>query len=189
MQSMKISKLIIVFIVFTRLLFTQLQEKDIPKCVDISVAKIIIDSVESSIKVLGNDIRLNEKDFTTNYYNNDKTELLTLYFHPGNEKDSFSEFKVQSVNQVSDKIKVLKEIIHFSTGKQIRLGISKKQLTNIFGTNFTEKSRRDTITIEYHLNLSKYPKFQQYYYLPSYYGFYKFHSDKLIEYKFGFENP
>ena len=165
----------------------------IPKCADISVNSIYLMDAESSQAVLGKNIRLIERENNfpiVPYYNKKKTQLLTLIFHPGSVKDSFSEFKVKrTTTNNNETIYTLKNIDSFVTGKQIQIGITKKQLIDILGDKFESEVKDGILAIKYKINNFEKSEFLQKYNMPSYYGEYRFINDNLIEYSFGFEYP
>lgn len=182
---------------FTRLLIAALTcmaaktqaepPKSIPKRADISVSGIFLNDSASTERVLGKEIPMNDEHVA--YWNKGRTQLLTLFFHPGDEVHSFSEIKVTQAGKTGSAIKVL-SLPAFITGKGVRLGITQKQLTAIFGKGVEERVGRQSI-IRYKIedtSLSSSP-FLQHYRMPSYYGEYHYEGGKLVEFRFGFEYP
>lgn len=164
----------------------------IPKSADISVSNIYLHNSKTSEEVLGKEIVLNaEADLPyVHYYNKDKTQILTLIFHPGNIKNSFSELNVKKSNPEREKdIHTLKNIKYFVTGKNIKLGIKKNELIKILGEEFTSEVKNGVLMIRYKIDDFKNSEFLKAYNMPIYYGEYKFKNNKLIEFSFGFEYP
>jgi hypothetical protein len=161
--------------------------KSIPKRADISVSGIFLNDPASTEKILGKEIPMTNEHVA--YLNSDRTQLLTLFFHPGDEVHSFSEIKVTQAGKSESAIKVL-SLPAFITGKGVRLGITQKQLTAIFGKGVEERVGSQSI-IRYKIedtSLSSSP-FLQHYRMPSYYGEYHYEGGKLVEFRFGFEYP
>jgi hypothetical protein len=182
---------------FTRLLIAALTcmaaktspepPKSVPKRADISISGIFLNDPASAEKVLGKEIPMNGEHVA--YWNSDRTQLLTLFFHSGDEVHSFSEIKVNQAGKSESAIKVL-SFPAFITGKGVRLGITEKQLTAIFGKGLKERVGSQSI-IRYKIedtSLSSSP-FLQHYRMPSYYGEYRYEGGKLVEFRFGFEYP
>ena len=181
---------------FTRLLIATLTcivaktqaepPKSIPKRADISVSGIFLEDPASTEKVLGKEIPHEEQ---LAYWNKDRTQLLTLLFHGGDTVHAFAEFKVTQADKNESAIKVL-SLPAFITGKGVRLDITQKQLTEIFGQGVGERVGRQSI-VHYKIEdiaLASSP-FLQHYRMPSYYGEYHFEGGKLVEFRFGFELP
>lgn len=161
--------------------------KSIPQRADISLSGIFLNDPASTEKVLGKDIPMINQHVA--YWNNDRTQLLTLFFHPGDEVHCFSEIKVSQAGKSESAIKVL-SLRAFITGKGVRLGITQKQLTAILGKGVEERMGSQSI-IRYKIedaSLSSSP-FLQHYRMPSYYGEYHYEGGKLVEFRFGFEYP
>lgn len=168
-------------------------ESVIPRQADISVSGIFLNDPESTHKILGNPSEPVESDDDfpiLQVCNSNTTEILTLVFHYGDVRDSFSEFRVCNISKTpTNCIMPLKGVDHFVTGKGIRLGISKKELIKILGPGFTETKEGDQITIHYKIDDFETSSFLKEYNLPVYYGSYHLREDKLVKFEFGFEYP
>lgn len=165
----------------------------LPQSADISVNNIYIDDPESSVKVLGKQIDLIEPDNDfpqVNVYNKDKTQILTLIFHYGGIRNSFSEFRIKLAKSNSNlPSKHLQNIENFVTGKKISLGMTKNELVNILGNKYSETTKEAGILIEYEIDDYDKSDFLKKYNMPHYYGRYHFKDNKLIEILFGFTYP
>lgn len=169
-------------------------ESDIPRQADISVSGIFLSDPESSRKVIGNSQMPKESgdDFPTiQICNSKKTEVITLVFHYGDIKDSYSEFRVRNISKPPATTCILpsKRIEHFVTGKGIHLGMSKKQLSKILGHSFTEHKNGKKTTMHYRIDDFENSRFLKKYNLPIYYGSYHFEKETLVKFEFGFEYP
>lgn len=168
-------------------------ESEIPRLADISVSGIFLMDSKSTSKTLGISPAPIESDDDfplVQVCNSKTTEVLTLVFHYGSIRDSFSEFRVRNIsNAPANSIMPPKGIDHFATGKGIRLGISKKDLIKILGPGFTEKKEGKQIIIHYKIDNFDQSDFLKKYNMPVYYGSYHFVKDKLVKFEFGFEYP
>ena len=166
---------------------------ELPKAADTSVDGIYIGDPESSVRVLGSEIKLIESrsDFPhVNVLNKDKTQVLVLIFHPGGVRNSFNEFRVSSVDPAfSEKACHLKKVVSFRTGKNILLGISKEKVVSILGDGFQEKSEGKVNIVKYVIDNFNNSSFLKFYNMPIYYGEYQFRNNKLMKFSFGFEYP
>jgi hypothetical protein len=159
--------------------------KSIPRRADISVSGIFLEDPASTEKVLGKEIPHGEQ---LAYWNKDRTELLTLFFHGGDTVHAFAEFKVTRAGESDSAVKAL-PFASFITGKGVHLGLSQRQIMGIFGKGVEEDAGKQHI-IRYTIEdaQTKMP-FLKHYAMPSYYGEYRFKGGKLIEFSFGFELP
>jgi len=166
---------------------------EIPKAGDISVNGIYIGDPVSSARVLDTEIKLIESrsDFPYfNVLNKDKTQVLVLVFHPGNIRNSFSEFRVRPVDPgFNEEAFHLKKIDSFRTGKNISLGFSKGRVVSILGEGFQEELKGNVKILKYVINNYENSPFLKYYNMPFYYGEYEFKNNKLMKFSFGFEYP
>lgn len=172
-----------------------------PKFVDISVINIFLGNEESSRQVLGDSIPISELaqfDYDEyaimphiSYHNKDKKQILTLIFHPGCNKNSFSEIIIRdSIKSSEETIYYLDTINSFITGKKIELGLSKKDVLDILGSNFKiELMDRNVEIIKYRIVDFEKSDFLKEYNSPEYYGKYKFINNILVEFSFGFTYP
>ena len=166
---------------------------EIPRSADISVLGMFLSDPESTRRVLEDPPEPLETgdDFpTVQICNSNNTELLILVFHYGDVKDSFNEVRIRNISKPpTNCLEPPKQTNHFVTGKGIRLGISKKELTIVFGPGFTENAEGSRIVIRYRIDNFDKSNFLKKYNLPIYYGTYHFEKDKLIKFEFGFEYP
>jgi len=103
-------------------------------------------------------------------------QLLTMIFHPGDVVNQFSEYKVEyNKERKLPKLRINEK--EFITGKGIRLGITKEQLSETLGQP-KDKKQEDT---------------WMYYYKQEngllYFGSYYFQDGMLAEFWFGEEYP
>jgi len=186
----------IVFILGIALLATDESvnaDLEIPRQADISACGIFLNDPESTLKILGPPpapIESSDDFPILEICNSSNTEVLTLVFHPGDVSNSFSEFRVRKISKKSANcIKTPELINHFITGKGIKLGMSRKELTEILGSDFTEDKKGNATTLSYRIDDFDNSSFLKKYNLPIYNGVYRFENDKLFEFEFGFEYP
>ncbi len=194
---MKRISLILILLIFISLFCEEL-DIILPSCVNISVINIFLNDENSSKQILGNIIPISElaqfdyDDYATmphvNFYNKQKTQILTLIFYPGDPKNNFSKMIIRkSINSSDDQIHSLNSINFFITGKSIELGITKEDLVEILGSkNKTESKNENMEIVKYLISDFKNSDFLQKYNNPEYIGEYKFVNNILIEFAFGF---
>lgn len=116
------------------------------------------------------------------------SEFLTLFFHYGGVINEFSELRVSNERPLTVKATVPTD--EFVAGSGIKLGMSEMEAGRILGE--LGRSGIDTEGhryLRYLLNdLSASDLFRGYHY-PSYYAVLEFASDRLVEYRFGFDYP
>jgi hypothetical protein len=157
---------------------------------DTSVSGIKIDNVESTLKILGQKTVL-EGDSTHVFLSKDNNQELRLTVFPGGARSQVSIFNVTYSKNRKQNFRIINQIF-FETEKEIKLGISKNQLTQKLGKCYTViDSTKQTIKLNYRIenpNDSS-TKLLENNNMPVYYAWYKFRNDKLDSFEFGFEYP
>lgn len=123
------------------------------------------------------------------FFNRTPTEYLRLVFFPGSSKHKFSYFEVGSLSKLTINEGYTTQFRTFQTESGVRLGMSKVELLDIKGTNFTKEMQGDTLSLTYTLNDPANSTFLQRYKMPSYQAKYYFHKDIIISFEFGFDYP
>jgi hypothetical protein len=156
---------------------------------DTSLSSIKLRDPESATKVLK--VKRLNGDTTYYFQNEDKKQILGVTVHPGDGYSQVSIFQVKYVDNSKTKATPI-AINQFATEKGIRLGLTKSEVVSKLGSCYdTSDGTKDVVEIIYRIEApqdSK-TKFLQRQNMPIYYATYKFKSDKLIEYEFGFEYP
>jgi hypothetical protein len=177
------------------------EPESVPKVADFSVAGIKLGDAKSSRAVLGRKISsgtdpaLIEDDTEEMPHamatNKAGTQVLTFYFHYGDEVMAFSEFKISlaSETKLTGKPIKLAGVATFVTGKGIKLGLSEAQLTRILGPPQERSSTKDAVILDYQIQDSEAGKWFGGYTGDLYYGTYTFKAGKLTEFRFGFRYP
>ncbi len=166
--------------------------RSIPRCADISMAGIFLENRTSAEGVLGHKIALVDSlDLPeARYWNQAKSEILTVIFHPGDIINTFSEFKVTLAGDASDTAGAHRtRVPSFVSGKGVRIGLSISAIQAILGDSAVESTDGDLTVLRYRLDDFEKSRFLKWYNMPIYYGEYKFRKDSLIEFAFGFEYP
>ena len=166
-----------------------------PQQFDRSIINLKFHDPESFEKIIGKDYTLTDDDTEhmphIYFYNKEKTEILTLFFHYGGVRSSFAEVRVtKGGEKIHNNIKIL-GANSFVTNKGVHLGISKKSLLKILGDQHTVEKRNELEIIKYFLNQEneKDQAFLKIYNMPEYYGRYIFKNNVLVEFQFGFTYP
>ncbi|MCW3074204.1 MAG: hypothetical protein JWP69_1273 [Flaviaesturariibacter sp.] len=156
---------------------------------DTSVYKIELLDQASSSRVVGNDYKLVENNVDmphVSFNSSDNKQILTLFFHYGGARNSFSEFQVQINNGLQKNRPVNTQI--FATNNNIKLGLTKESLIQILGSCYTASLINDKEVLKYIIDDSM-SSFLKLYNYPSYYGHYEFKAGRLVKFRFGFEYP
>ncbi len=122
-----------------------------------------------------------------NVLSSDKTQKLTVIFHPGSVVNEFSEFSI-SYNTDNEVETYITSDNEFITESGIKLGISIDELKGIKGIP-ASTIEDETVLISYKIVGIENSEFLRRYNMPEYYARYKFENGKLIEFQFGFEYP
>ncbi|HET6227292.1 MAG TPA: hypothetical protein VFF27_13495 [Bacteroidia bacterium] len=157
---------------------------------DTSLSGIKIDDAQSTLDVLGKEIKL-RGDTTHFYYSNDKKQVLGLKVHAGSAYSQVSIFTVvYAIDEKKPYGKINVKI--FETEKRIKLGMPEKEIIEKLGTCYTVTDSSTSIhELYYRLELpndSK-TKLLERCNMPFYYGKYRFINNKLSLMEFGFEYP
>jgi hypothetical protein len=118
-------------------------------------------------------------------------ELLKATAHPGNNAYEISEFEVRWLHE-EDKSYPELNVDHFVTGKGIKLGMTKQEIVQLFGTGYkAEDSTTNFIRLSYRITEPSDTRtwLLRRYNMPIYYATYEFIKDKLQQFKFGLEYP
>lgn len=163
---------------------------DIGIDVDTSLAGVMILDSASFDGLAGknNDFCFGE---TYCFISSNNEEILRLTMHPGNSPYSVSEFEAMCSAELNKKNKIL-PVEHFTSGKGVRLGMSKQDIVNLFGTEYkSEDSTKNFMRLNYRIEIPADTRtwLLQRYNMPIYYSIYEFRGDKLQRFKFGFEYP
>jgi hypothetical protein len=157
---------------------------------DTSICGIKIRNSETAIPVIGDKDKVDSID-QYHYYSTYERETLTLTQHPGDGKYNISIFKVEKSGKKTMGYRVL-NIDTFKSEKGIRIGMSKKQITNKLGFCYAPiDSMNGYIELYYRLEMPKDSKTKllENNNMPIYYASYKLSNDRLYEFEFGFEYP
>jgi hypothetical protein len=160
-------------------------------CIDTSLCGINLDDHESTWRVLGKKVAIDQHndDFPSySFRNNAGTEVATVVFYPGGVVDEFSAFHVREA-QSEDSVLIRKaNIITIRSGRGITLGMSLQRVRKeLCASHIVTKQEKDTTFLQYHVddNSHNFEHFN----MPSYSAIYKFVKDRLVGFTFGFDYP
>lgn len=183
----------IFFIAFATFVAQPIPSKYVPRCVDVSMNNVYIEDSISAIRIFHPDPAMYQNDFEGYYYiNRTRSELLQVYFHPGNYSNCFSEFTVMPLLKDTSKYLFarLRKVHAFISGKGIHLGLPLDSLFLILGRKHSTTTRdKDSIVVEYSLEQKQAPSFFGFYNTPSYSSRYVFRRSRLVEFHFGLDYP
>lgn len=149
-----------------------------PKAFDKALGDLLLGNTQSGqdhLKTLGT----NCGDIMLAWCFSIKQGTLQLTQHPGDEAYAINEIEVNSQTNNYP----LYSQNNLVTNKGIEIGLNRKQVTDILG----EPDSTSQNSIHYRLEEDDF--ILENYNLPIYYGDYYFQDDKLVRFKFGFENP
>lgn len=156
---------------------------------DTSLSNIKLRDAESATTVLK--VKRLNGDTTYNFNTSDKKEILSVTVHPGDYYSQVSIFQVRYADNTVNKTSSL-AIDHFSTEKNIKLGLTKKEVISRLGKCYSASdSTSKSISINYRLEdpQDSRTKLLERQNMPIYYATYLFKYDKLVQFEFGFEYP
>lgn len=166
---------------------------DLPREVDLSVSEIRLNDLPSAKLPFGAQVQLDDpgsdrpKAFICNA---DRTEKLTLVYYEGDTSYIISELQVERVEtRYVDCVQPPRQIDRFVSGKGVQLGMTRNEVTRIFGKDYNEHPQLDEVVLSYRLDNKNESGFLQYHSAPAYYGQYHFKQDKLVRFSFGLEFP
>lgn len=160
---------------------------------DTSVNKTIYLCNPSSITIIFGDLmsQINKNadlpDIT--FLNQKGNQYLKMLFHPGDIKNSFSEFEIGYATDSLTNKSTKSNFISFETENGIKLGITKQELIKEKGIGYTSSMKAHVTCVRYFIgNFSK-SSFLNRYNMPIYYSEYYLKDDKVVKFRFGFEYP
>jgi|GEM_PF-5147569 len=161
-----------------------------PRQADLGVQGIFLSDRRSAENILGKNRTLAafpDGRFYLKCMNRDRSEILTLYQHRGAAINTFQEFKVESAFARFEPAECfLKDVERFISFRKVKLGMSLKEVIDIFGEDYTVQSVGAELYLQYAIDSNLHSKFLQSYQETRYYGRYFFRGGKLREYEFGF---
>ena len=177
----------------TGLLWYSAAAAELPREVDLMVSGIRLNDGSSARLPFGAQMQLDDPDSDRPkafICNADRTEKLTLVYYEGDTSYIISEFQVERVEtRYVDCVQPPRQIDRFVSGKGIQLGMTRSDITHIFGNDYNEQPQLDEVVISYRIDNKNESGFLQNNSAPAYYGQYHFKQDKLVRFSFGFEFP
>ena len=166
---------------------------ELPREADLSVSEIQLNDTSSARLPFGAQVQLDDPDSDRPkafICNADRTERLMLVYYEGDTSYIISEFQVERVEtRYVDCVQPPRQIDRFVSGKGIQLGMTRNEVTQIFGKDYNEQPQLDEVVISYRIDNKNESGFLQNNSAPAYYGQYHFKQDKLVKFSFGFELP
>ncbi len=161
---------------------------------DTSIGPISLLNQKNVPSFLGGDIMERVEGTTTMalphtaVLSSDKSQQLTVIFHPGSVKNEFSEFIVQYAEEGGRKNYPEVSAPEFITESGVKLGMTQGALKAL-------KGEPDTViveelpTLQYVIDDYENSPFLEAFAMPLYYAHYTFKEGYLIKFQFGFEYP
>jgi hypothetical protein len=174
------------------LLFSSLGlTKKLEPFLDEQVSGILIHSPTSVEKVLGDKAWKQVKSQVSpqskaQFLNKNGQQKITLVFHPGGEKNSFSEILVEKVKNKENLESIA--IDDFISSKKIKLGVNESEVLAKLGKAHKFSKMMKKRILIYTLTDPDHP-FLKKHKMPAYRAQYEFLQGELIKYSFGFEYP
>ena len=166
---------------------------ELPREADLSVSEIQLNDAPSARLPFGAQVQLDDPDSDRPkafICNADRTERLTLVYYEGDTSYIISELQIERVEtRYVDCVQPPRQIDRFVSGKGIQLGMTRNEVTHIFGKDYNEQPQLDEVVISYRIDNKNESGFLQNNSAPAYYGQYHFKQDKLVKFSFGFEFP
>lgn len=175
------------------LLWCSTAAADLPREADLSVSELQLNDVPSAKLPFGAQVQWDDPDSDRPkafICNADRTEKLTLVYYEGDTAYIISEFRVDPVEtRYVDCVQPPKTIDRFVSGKGVQLGMTRSEVTHLFGNDYNEHPQLGEVVISYRIDNKNESDFLQHHSAPAYFGQYHFKQDKLVRYSFGFEFP
>ena len=162
---------------------------------DTLVNNIKLSDYVSTEKVLG--VNAWKKEFESNnlfprieVVNQNKTQVLRLFFHYGGNKNSVDEFELEIIdkNYKLPKQVIVMNIDSFKTSRNITLQTTKSNVIKILGNKYKVLSKNEDYEQLYY-KIDKPSDFLKRFNQYKYYITCTFKENYLIKYSFGFEYP
>ncbi len=167
-------------------------DPELPRQADLMVLGIVLDHAESARNAFGLQLRPDDPDAMRPRMalcNHDRSEKLVVEFYERDTDIVISEIYVEPVqSRHADCTVPPQHIERFISGKGIRLGMSRKEITGILGKHYRESSHPDAQVISYRID-DKASALLQRHNAPAYYGQYFFRENRLVRFEMGFELP
>ena len=167
-------------------------DPELPRQADLMVLGIVLDHAESARNAFG--IRLQPEDPDAMHphmslCDHDKHEKLVIEFYERDTDIVINEMRVERVQtRHVDCTVPPQHVEQFISGKGIRLGMSKKAVTDILGKGYRESVHPDEQIVSYRID-DKDAALLQRHNAPAYYGQYYFRENRLVRFEMGFEFP
>lgn len=147
--------------------------------IDYSVNKIKLRTPETVENVFGRGKNyVDQADDETDVITSDGKQLLTMVFHPGGTINDFHEFRVAyNTKDIRPELRISSN--RFVTGKNITLGLTKRQVKTILGRPARIKTENGVTSWTFETGNKD----------DRYFGRYDFKDGKLIQFWFGEQYP
>lgn len=119
------------------------------------------------------------------FVNVDRTEVIILDQHPGDEKFSIAEVMVESAGEDEAAPSFPGSSAHFKTARGIRLGMVRTRVLELLG----RPSRQSADELEYSYTVEKGAAWLRSHNMPEYQSIFRFSGDRLVSFRFGFPYP
>jgi hypothetical protein len=160
----------------------------VPQAADVIIMGIGLLDSASAHTVLGPTIKTSGLPVPHAVYHNlTSKERLILRLYPGANQGEFASYEVTEAAR-GDKAPALKKVA-FISGKGIRLGMSRSQVTAILGAPVSDKETEGEDVLGYALTDSDAYEFFRKYNQTVYTSEYHFRDDKLRKFSAGFIYP
>ena len=137
---------------------------------------------------MGSDIEKEDLPNIT-FLNKGKNQYFKMLFHPGDTKNSFSEFEIGYIKDRVIKKSKQSNFISFETESGVQLGITLQELIDKKGKGYTIGTNAGITCVSYVLNDIQKSSFLKRYNMPVYYAKYYLQENKVVMFTFGFEYP
>lgn len=167
-------------------------DPELPRQADIMVLGIVLDHAESARNAFGIKLQPDDPDAMRprmSLCDHDKREKLIIEFYERDTDIVINELRVERVQtRHADCTVPPQHIERFTSGKGIRLGMSKREIIDILGKSYRESAHPNEQVISYRID-DKDTALLQRHNAPAYYGQYYFRENRLVRFEMGFEFP
>lgn len=167
-------------------------DTDLPRQADLMVLGIVLDHTESAQHAFGIKLEPEDPDAMRprkTLCTHDKQEKLTLDFYERDTAVVISEMHVERVQTPHvDCVVPPQHLEHFTSGKGIHLGMSRKEVTDILGKHYREHAHPGEQILSYRIDDKDIALLQRHN-APAYYGQYHFRDGRLVKFEMGFDFP
>ena len=150
---------------------------------DDSAGRLFVERVGASVSEERFGIR------TFQYLNDNETQILELFTHPGGLRHEFLEYRVRALDGAESRNASVLEVARFESGRGVHLGLNVGELVEVLGQEHEREEQADTLRLVFRCTSARACPVLGRLNMPEYLARYTFVNGILTEFEAGYPMP